>query len=370
MERAPSDRRCPSVRSHLRSGRSRPRRRPPGTPEQRSQSANSADDGSSHDRLEQAPSSSDSRSRTATIFLNPKLRVDSLTAGTWNLLGIDPTTTTPSVTEISQQLQVGRAEFEAMLRRSVEREESVSWVIQRQRPLPPLLAEVQPCITPSQAPTGVVIALTELSAGRFPQSEEDTAGERLRSREVDHRLKNLFEVVLGLLELTRTSFPEPPNEFASILGSRVRALARAEEALRNVEGVGVGLQELARKALEPFQAKGRIQMEGPELELSPNAVWSVGVALNELATNAVRYGALSDTRGRVRLEWRPERNGEIRIEWTEFDGPRVTAPDRTGFGRLLIEEGLRQETGGEARMHFLPEGIRCELVIPRREDAT
>jgi two-component sensor histidine kinase len=90
---------------------------------------------------------------------------------------------------------------------------------------------------------------------------------------------------------------------------------------------------------------------------------SIAMALHELATNAAKYGALSNESGRITLAWRVD-GATLRLEWREHGGPPVTAPTRRGFGTRLIERGLSAELGGEVRLAFEPDGVVCTMVAP------
>jgi two-component sensor histidine kinase len=103
--------------------------------------------------------------------------------------------------------------------------------------------------------------------------------------------------------------------------------------------------------------------------LSPKVALSIAMAMHELSTNAVKYGALSNAAGRVDVRWAvvaaTDGAGErLRIEWRERDGPAVTQPARRGFGSRLVERGLAGELGGTARLHFEVTGVMCEIEAP------
>jgi two-component sensor histidine kinase len=103
-------------------------------------------------------------------------------------------------------------------------------------------------------------------------------------------------------------------------------------------------------------------MEGPEIVLEPSAAQAVAVVLHELATNASKYGALSDMKGQIRLTWSHVADGQLALRWTEFGGPGVTAPERRGFGSRLIE-GTIGQLGGQAGFDWRSEGLVCEIRL-------
>ena len=120
--------------------------------------------------------------------------------------------------------------------------------------------------------------------------------------------------------------------------------------------------------------RARIEIEGPDIELPPKTAVSIALALHELCTNAVKYGALSNATGRVGVRWSIE-NSELKrlhMSWVESGGPPVVKPSARGFGSRLIERGLAAELGGVVTMDFRPEGLVCTIdaPLPRLDDNT
>ena len=103
-------------------------------------------------------------------------------------------------------------------------------------------------------------------------------------------------------------------------------------------------------------------MEGLETVLEPTAAQAVAVVLHELATNASKYGALSDAKGQIRLTWSRSEDEQLTLRWTELGGPRVNEPERKGFGSRLIE-GTISQLGGKARFDWRSEGLVCEIAV-------
>jgi two-component sensor histidine kinase len=135
---------------------------------------------------------------------------------------------------------------------------------------------------------------------------------------------------------------------------------------------GADLQEVAERALRPFAAavSGQVRVEGPAVWLQPRAALTMALVLHELATNAVKYGALSAEAGRITLAWTFDPITErLRLTWSEAGGPPVTKPTRRGFGSRLIERALRGDLQGSAAMTYAPEGLVCRMdaQLPKRE---
>jgi two-component sensor histidine kinase len=145
-------------------------------------------------------------------------------------------------------------------------------------------------------------------------------------------------------------------------------MATTHELLSFGRWQGVSLAELVRQELAPYAAGKNTEIKGPEVVLSPEAGRAMAMVLHELATNAVKYGALSTKNGRVSIWWDQRPNGHSRshlvFEWQETGGPPVLAPSRSGYGTSIIRELIPFELGGAVELSFAPEGITCRLEIP------
>jgi two-component sensor histidine kinase len=148
--------------------------------------------------------------------------------------------------------------------------------------------------------------------------------------------------------------------------ARLLALSRAHDVLTDESWEGANLNEIVAQAIWPYRGgdPGRFAVDGPPVRLSAKMALSISMALHELATNAAKYGALSDDKGHVRIAWTAVRDADfwkLRLEWLETDGPTVVAPRHKGFGSRLIERGLAQELGGKASIEYRPTGVWCEI---------
>ncbi len=155
-----------------------------------------------------------------------------------------------------------------------------------------------------------------------------------------------------------------PEELAERAAERLRAMARATALLRDAEWQGVRLGRVLDGSGLPFA--DRVSREGPDAALAPGPAQSVVLLLHELWTNAAKHGALSVPAGRVRLSVAVEA-GRFRLEWREEGGPPAELGDRRGFGRVLIEELVPRQLGGEARLEGGPGGLRYALDAPAAE---
>lgn len=191
--------------------------------------------------------------------------------------------------------------------------------------------------------------------------------QRLLMRELDHRLKNTLAIVHAIASRTLrdASSTEEANEK---LGDRIRALARAQDVLTTPLGEQGDIRAVVASALLPHldQSSDSFHIEGPALKLTPSAATALSLALHELATNAVKHGALSTPEGQVEILWGFETGNNVsllKFSWRETGGPRVVRPSRRGFGTRLIERGLALELGGTAHLDFLPEGLAFALEV-------
>ena len=107
----------------------------------------------------------------------------------------------------------------------------------------------------------------------------------------------------------------------------------------------------------------RARINGPNLALEPETAQSIAIALHELTTNAVKYGALSVPAGRLQVEWSRAENGQLVLRWSETDGPPVKPPARQGFGTRVVDQIIRAELKGEARYDWRPAGLVCEISM-------
>lgn len=185
-------------------------------------------------------------------------------------------------------------------------------------------------------------------------------------REVNHRSKNLLAVVQAMLRQMR---PREVGQFVQDFGDRLRALAACQDLLLQSSEDSPLLSEVVRAQLRHFRdlSEMRLQVTGPALRVSPDTAQSIGMAIYELATNAAKYGALSNADGRIQIDWAlfdtPE-GPRFRMSWTELDGPPVSAPTAKGFGSVVLEDMLAMTLDAEIEMRFLPTGVTWSLTCP------
>ena len=192
--------------------------------------------------------------------------------------------------------------------------------------------------------------------------------QELLLREMDHRVKNLFAIVGGMVTLSARS-ATTPKELAQTIQGRLGALASAHQLIRPGHSVAPAtkrettLGDLIRKVLSPYSEPARTgdiartEIDGPEIAVGAVTATNVALVVHELATNAAKYGALSVPGGRVRISWAVT-NGRLALSWEEKDGPVIMAPpEREGFGSVLARRSVNGGLRGDLTFHWYPSGL-------------
>lgn len=182
----------------------------------------------------------------------------------------------------------------------------------------------------------------------------------LLAREVDHRAKNALAVVQALVSLTTAA---TKDDFIVAVRGRVAALGRAHSLLAQNRWKGADLRQILVDETSAYHKPGQILYEGPHIALSPNAVQPISLLIHELATNAVKYGALALPEGQVRIVWRVAPDGDLELLWTESGGVLVKPPESKGFGSTLIATVARQ-LSGKIDSEWKPGGLLVTTRLP------
>jgi PAS domain S-box-containing protein len=205
--------------------------------------------------------------------------------------------------------------------------------------------------------------------------KEDSARGKMMIAELNHRVKNTLSTVQSIItEALRR--PTEPAAIREAIESRILALSRSHDLLSSSSWRGARLHDLVDIALEPFEvvtgSAERFLARGANVQLTPKATLSLAIALHELATNAVKYGAFSNDSGTIAIDWAvtPGDSGKrLLLRWIEQGGPPVAQPTRKGFGSWVIERGLAHELGGRVSLDYPRGGVACRIDIPTFAEA-
>jgi PAS domain S-box-containing protein len=196
--------------------------------------------------------------------------------------------------------------------------------------------------------------MEDISARKLEESQRLTL-----MAELDHRVKNVLAAVQALAFQTAKRTTSLDN-FLQTFAGRLKSMGSANELLTAARWRGAAVDHLAAAELGGL-APSQTRWEGPELFLTPRAANAVSLALHELVTNALKYGALSTDQGRVDVRWGRLENGGFELLWIESGGPSVQAPAHHGFGSTLLNQVTGRELNGEARIEYHPGGVRARL---------
>lgn len=199
---------------------------------------------------------------------------------------------------------------------------------------------------------GVVRDITE--------SKDEEEHREVLLAELDHRVKNVLAAVQSLAAQSARKTTSIDGFLAAFAG-RLKAMASAHELLTATRWRGASLAHIAAAELGGL-APGQARWEGPDITLRPRAANAASLALHELATNAVKYGALSTDTGRIEVSWTSTPEGGFVLDWTESGGPRVAAPERRGFGTTLLEQVTGRELGGTVAIDYRANGVHARIT--------
>lgn len=227
------------------------------------------------------------------------------------------------------------------------------------------------CYSPIRDKTGRVLAVLDTVVETTAKVHAEQSAQLL-NQELAHRLQNTLALVTAIVEQTFRSAASR-EEMRTGLIQRIHALGRAHHVLMRSRWGNAKLRAVIEGALRPH-TPGRISLEGPDVELPAQHSLTLALAINELATNAARHGALSVDGGCVAIRWEAGETGTdaaFKLTWVEQGGPAVSEPKRRGFGSRLVGEVLAGQFRGTSRHIFDPAGVRFELAtrmkdIPRR----
>jgi light-regulated signal transduction histidine kinase (bacteriophytochrome) len=216
------------------------------------------------------------------------------------------------------------------------------------------------------------LSILEVVLNRIDQVARERARHAERQNilvsELDHRVKNVMANIQALMRFTRGS-SDSIETYIEDLEKRINAMAYAHSLLSQSRWEGAELRAIIEEEMAQYTSDDRPQatIKGENVNLPPKTALSLSLVIHELATNAAKHGALSGPGGHVMVNWQLEpstKEPDLVLDWVETGGPPVEPPTRKGFGRQLIETGLRYELGASVDLQFLPAGVQCRLCIP------
>ncbi|MFL6586383.1 MAG: sensor histidine kinase [Luteimonas sp.] len=191
---------------------------------------------------------------------------------------------------------------------------------------------------------------------------------QLLIHELNHRVKNTLSTVQSLVRQTLGN-ADGLDDGGERIESRLLALSRAHDVLTRENWHSADIQDIVEGAIAPYETGvgRRFERSGPPCRVNPQRALALAMALHELATNAVKYGALSRDGGEVHIHWNCTHPGEgaaMELTWRECGGPVVRTPTRRGFGTRLLERGLRNDLGGDVELAYAPDGVVFRATAP------
>ncbi|MEZ2329699.1 PAS domain S-box protein [Mesorhizobium sp. RCC_202] len=220
-------------------------------------------------------------------------------------------------------------------------------------------------ISPLKDDRGKVIGASKIARDMTERRRADEH-RKILIGELNHRVKNTLAVIQSIASQTLNS-SATMAEAREAFGSRLINLAKAHDVLTRESWASARLVEIVADTVKPHAGENRFRIEGPDVHLTPSVALAISMALHELSTNAAKYGALSNDRGRVVIVWRLEGEGDKRrltLRWEESGGPPVGKPKRKGFGSRLIERALAMELGGNVSVAYESAGVVCVIDAP------
>jgi len=230
---------------------------------------------------------------------------------------------------------------------------------------PYFLARLTPYRNSEDGIDGVVATFIDVTS--LAKSEER---QRNLVSELNHRVKNVLAVIVAITKQTLAR-SRSPDDFAEAFFARIQAMARSHELLSRQNWGEVGVEEMVRQGLTPYFTPNseRIAISGPALPLPPQTALGFGMIIDELATNAVKYGALSNETGRIAIDWSSSVGDSskapvLTLTWRESGGPAVTPPPKTGLGLKVIRREVEYSQSGAAQFDFAEGGLSAKFEVP------
>jgi PAS domain S-box-containing protein len=230
------------------------------------------------------------------------------------------------------------------------------------------LIPVSLTVSPIRDGIGRIIGASKI-ARDISSHKESERRIRLLMREVNHRVKNQYAVIISMIRETSKQ-ASTPAVFLEQVRERIMALSESHDLLVNAEWRGATVRELVEAQTRAFAGQSQLSAKGPVIMLKPNAVQYLGIALHELATNSAKHGALSGDDGQVDVEWTvsaaPDGEAVFGLVWREHGGPLFDGAARRGFGSIVLKRIAPQALGGTGQLEFDGQSVGWTLEAPLR----
>ncbi len=207
--------------------------------------------------------------------------------------------------------------------------------------------------------------LTVGSVSEITEQKQAEQRKTLLADEMRHRARNLVAIVQAIGRMSRPKNQPEVNKYIDVFMGRLLTLLNTGGIVLSSDSRTADLEEIVRTTLAPFvdeAFQSRVSISGQPVSLSERIAGGLALAFHELATNAVKYGALSVEEGRISLTWNLSRKGDdvlVNMEWQEAGGPPVSPPLSEGFGKMVILQSVAREPGGQVTFDYMPQGLRC-----------
>ena len=298
--------------------------------------------------------------RIAIVFLDRNLLIRNFTPAVTQIFNLISTDRGRPLTDIVSHLD--QVDFDTHLRALLAQPELLEKPVWSRQGHRHYLMRILPYRNGRNEVEGLLLTFVDVTPLKVAEEQQ-----RQLIGELNHRVKNMLAVVAALARQTLRKIADKP-ECGTFLG-RLQALASAYDLLTHGGWGDVPLRDVLVSEMEPYigRQEGRLVFEGRDVLLRPRAALALGMVVHELATNAVKYGALSVPEGRVTVTWeigRWNRDTALIVHWREVDGPEVTVPSHESFGSKLISQQIRFELHGDAVVNYLPTGLEADFMVP------
>ncbi|MGH6735794.1 MAG: sensor histidine kinase [Methyloceanibacter sp.] len=252
--------------------------------------------------------------------------------------------------------------LKALREREVTRLESGALLITRDDKELPVEHSGAPIIGYDGSLAGAVLVFRDVTERRRTAQRQT-----MLVGELNHRVKNALAIVQSLVQASlRQATSKPAQAMAQTLAERLQALHRAHDLLLESQWSGASLKAMVERELDPYRREGgpKVLIKGPDVLLPPQSTSILAMTLHELATNAVKYGALSQNAGQLGVSWKTARGNRLLLVWEERGVPVTHQRRGSGFGMQLIDKGIRHNLGGDTKVDFRQGGLYVELNVP------